>query len=313
MSVYTPINRAELRQFLPHYALGELLGFTEISDGIENSNYLVTTSSGDTVLTLFEASDIDEIGFALELMAHLCEAGLPCARAIANRDKRFIGQLKDKPATLVSRLAGKSVLNPALTHCQQIGDHLASLHIAGNRLGAQRPNPRGKAWRETIYHRLVPYLPPADKALLDDEMSFQAQQALDALPRGIIHGDLFRDNVLFQHDKLSGLIDFYHSGKDLLLYDLAITVNDWCFDAAGQLQKELLLGLLQSYQAKRPVSDAEKIAWPVLLRRAALRFFMSRLLHHYMPREGIQTQEKDPHVFRYILQYHRENRLEWFA
>ncbi len=302
MSVYTPVSEAELKAFLEHYDLGQLESFEGISAGIENTNYFVTTSGARMVLTLFENHSADELPYFLDLTAHLAEHGVPCAHPLAARDGRYLLELNGKPAALVQRLSGSGVEESSVAQCAAIGETLARLHIAGQSYPGRRDNDRGPHWWHETAELLLPKLNEADAALLRAEMAEQAEHRRDALPRGVIHADLFRDNALFDGDRLCGLIDFYYACNDALLYDLAVTVNDWCADGQGGLDAERTTALLRAYKAVRPVEAQETQDWPLMLRAGALRFWLSRLKDLHFPREGELTHTKDPEVFKRILQ-----------
>ncbi len=306
MSVYTPVERDELEAFLLNYELGELLDFQGISAGIENTNYFVTTSKQQLVLTLFENHTADELGYFLDLMAFLAEHAVASAHPIADRNGDYLRTLNGKPAALVMRLRGASIEQPSVAQCSAIGQALGQLHLSGQQFGGQRDNDRGPHWWHTTRETVAPKLSDTERDQLDEELLFQRSHRFDNLPRGVIHADLFRDNALFEGDTLTGIIDFYYACNDVLLYDVAVTVNDWCSNADGSLDEAKLLALLTAYRAVRPFTDEEYPAWPVMLRAAALRFWLSRLQDLHFPREGELTHTKDPEVFRTILLQRRE-------
>jgi homoserine kinase type II len=301
MSVYTVVERDELEAFLSNYSLGELLDFEGISAGIENTNYFVTTSAKRLVLTLFENHTADELGYFLDLMAFLAEHEVPSAHPIADNRGRYLRELNGKPAALVMRLSGAGVDHPNVAQCRALGHALAKLHLAGQSFDGHRDNDRGPHWWHTTRDAVAGKLNDAERALLDEELAFQRTHRFDTLPRGVIHADLFRDNALFEGDTLTGLIDFYYACNDVLLYDVAVTVNDWCSNGDGELDEEKVLTMLGAYRAVRPFSEEEAEAWPVMLRAGALRFWLSRLQDMHFPREGELTHIKDPNVFRTIL------------
>ena len=302
MSVYTTVERDELEDFLSHYSLGDLVGYDGISAGIENTNYFVTTTQDQYVLTLFEALSSDELPYFLDLMAHLAEHDVPSAHPMPDEQGKYLRTLKGKPAALVRRLAGHNIETTNPTQCAEIGKALGHLHMVGQSFKGHRDNLRGPHWWQVTARHLMPKLGPEEAALLEAELDFQRQHRHDALPQGVIHADLFRDNALFVNNHLTGIIDFYYACNDVLLYDIAVTVNDWCTLPDGDLDPTRLTALLESYQAERPFSQAEQAAWPVMLRAAALRFWLSRLKDQYFPREGEITHIKDPTVFRRILE-----------
>ncbi|NOR52351.1 MAG: homoserine kinase [Gammaproteobacteria bacterium] len=306
MSVYTSISEAELKDFLTHYDLGELVDFAGISSGIENTNYFVNTSKQQMVLTIFENHSFDEMGYFLDLMAHLAEHEVPSAHPLADRNNQYLRVLKEKPAALVMRLAGCEVTHPEEAHCAAIGAELARLHIAGQEFRGERASDRGPSWWRTTAQQIGSRLTPEELLLLEDELEFQSQHRLADLPRGVIHADLFRDNALFEGENLTGLIDFYYACNDLLLYDIAVTVNDWCCNSDGSLDQDKSLALLQSYHNIRPLTLKEHHLWPAMLRAGALRFWLSRLKDKLFPKEGELTQIKDPQVFENILRNRRK-------
>jgi homoserine kinase type II len=307
MSVYTSVNAEELRAWLAAYAVGELVDMQGIAAGIENTNYFVTTTAGRYVLTLFEKLQPHELPFYLGLMTHLAHRGIPCPEPIADRSGGMLAQLKGKPATLVTRLAGADIEAPDPGHCALVGAMLARMHLAARDFTETMPNPRGLAWWRGAALEVLPHLSPAEAALLEQELEFQASNRLDGLPRGAIHADLFRDNVLFDADSIGGIIDFYFACTDALLYDLAITVNDWCIGSGGKLDRARAASMLAAYRSLRPLTQDECAAWPVALRAGALRFWVSRLFDFHCPRPGELTFAKDPEHFRRLLEAHIES------
>lgn len=301
MSVYTSVAEAQLRAWLARYRVGALVRLEPIAAGIENTNYFVTTSGGRFVLTLFEKLRPEELPFYLGLMAHLAERAIPCPRPVADRDGRLFSTLCGKPATLVSRLPGRDVSMPDAAQCAAVGAMLARMHVAGLDYEPTMPNPRGLPWWRGAALEIEPCIPAAEAALLGAELDYQASARLDDLPCGAIHADLFRDNVLFDGSRIGGVIDFYFACTDRLLYDLAITVNDWCIEAEGGLDPARTRALVGAYRSVRPLVDAELDAWPALLRAGALRFWISRLFDLHCPRPGELTFAKDPAHFRRIL------------
>ncbi|GAB4128811.1 MAG: homoserine kinase [Sideroxydans sp.] len=304
MAVFTRVTEAELSAWLADYSLGALLELKGIPSGIENTNYFVTTRNGRFVLTIFEKLTAAELSFYLDLMAHLARHGIPCPAPVANRHNAFLGTLHGKPACIVTRLSGQSRMQPDADDCAAVGAMLAELHLAGQSFGQQMDNPRGAAWRAAAAAAVAGFLPPQERALLQTEVAAQVAFPPPALPRGVIHADLFRDNVLMDAGRVGGLIDFYFACTDALLYDVAITVNDWCTDAEGRLDEERSRALLDAYRAVRPLTPEEAMAWPQALRVAALRFWISRLYDLHLPRDGELVHAHDPAHFRRILQQH---------
>lgn len=307
MSVYTTVSEQDLTLFLRDYSIGEFVSLTGISDGIENTNYFVETTQGKYVLTLFETLSAKELPFFLDLMAHLNEHQVPSAHPIADNNAHYLKTLCGKPTALVQRLTGKSNMQPDLEQCAAIGQALGHAHVVTHDFTGQRDNLRGPHWWQQTGQKVLPHLSDSQKQLLEEELAFQAEHRNDNLPRGVIHADLFRDNALFDGDLLTGIIDFYYACNDVLLYDLAVTANDWCSNDDGSLNNERCQAFLHAYQKERSLSDAEKADWSLMLRAAALRFWLSRLQDKHFPREGEMTHIKDPGVFEAILRERRRN------
>ena len=304
MSVYTTVSEGELTAWLKDYSLGQLLELQGIASGIENTNYFVTTSNGRFVLTLFEKLGADELPFYLNLMAHLARHGIPCPAPMANRHNQFLGVLNNKPACIVSRLVGKSTVTPNGAQCAAMGAMLGQMHIAGMSFSQIMPNPRGASWRAATAPQVLPFVNAEQAALLDSEIALHAQPANLNLPQGLIHADLFRDNVLLEDERIGGLIDFYFACTDALLYDVAITVNDWCMNRDGTIDVFRAQTFLRAYHAVRPLQMNEYEAWPLMLRQAALRFWLSRLFDKYLPRDGELIHAHDPGHFERVLKNH---------
>lgn len=309
MSVFTKVTHPELLEFLQQYPVGEVIGFQGIGEGVENTNYFVDTDDGRWVLTLFERLNYADLPFFLGLMEHLAAHGFPSAAPLHTHDGRSLVTLNGKPAALVRRLTGQSVLFPSLAQCRATGEVLGQLHRVAASFKGGADNARGTAWRTRTAHDLLPHLADDARALIESEL--QAQSALDlgGLPQGIVHADLFRDNVLFVDDRLTGVIDFYYACRDSLLYDLAITVNDWCFDTHGQPNLGRAQAMIDAYAAERQPVTEEDAAWRLVLRAAALRFYLSRLQDWVHPREGGLVHVKDPDAYRRILEFHRAHEL----
>jgi homoserine kinase type II len=307
MSVFTTVSREQLETWLKHYSIGTLVSFEGIAAGIENTNYFVTTSEGRQVLTLFEKLKAQDLPFYLNLQDHLAGKGVPCPRPLRDRAGGFLGELNGKPAALVSFLPGKDVAAPSVDQCSQAGALLAAIHAAGQSYGGRMDNPRGPAWWAGVTPEILPFLDADDAALLKNEIAFQARHEHGELPRGAIHADLFRDNVLFDRGRISGVIDFYFACTGILLYDVAIAVNDWCLADGGRIETARAAALLDAYARLRPFTAGEHGAWPLMLRAGALRFWVSRLYDFHLPRPGELTHAKDPGHFRQILARHVEN------
>jgi homoserine kinase type II len=223
---------------------------------------------------------------------------------MANRRNQFLGILNEKPACIVSRLSGKSTTTPNLAQCAAMGAMLAQMHIAGTSFSQIMPNPRGAAWRAATAPQVLPFVNDQQAALIESEVLLNNKIDTSILPQGLIHADLFRDNVLLEDNRVGGLIDFYFACTDALLYDVAITVNDWCMNADGTLDVVRAQTFLRAYHAVRPFQTNETLAWPQMLRLAALRFWLSRLFDKYLPRDGELIHAHDPAHFERVLKNH---------
>ncbi len=303
MSVFTPLQRPELQAFLAPYGLGRLLDFQGIAAGTENSNFFVSLERGEYVLTLVERGPREALGFAVALLDVLHAAGLPVPYALRTADGTAIGELAGLPALLQPRLPGRHVGLPNAHHCQAVGELLARLHLATRAACIERPSDRGFAWMLGEGPLQALRLDDAGCALLRGALEEIARlrPRFDALPAANLHGDLFRDNVLFDGNRLSGVIDFHNACSGPMLYDLAIAANDWCVEPCGAFDRARLDALLAGYAALRPFGAAEAELWPAMLRAACVRFWLSRLI----AAEAFAGQDvliKDPAEFRQLLQ-----------
>ena len=306
MSVYTEVSRDELVAFLNDYVVGDLVSYQGISDGIENTNYFVTTQQGEFVLTLFEQHEFSELDYFLGVMTFFYQQGIPSAHPAADKKGNYLKTLCGKPAALVMRLSGQGVDSIAsIGQCQAIGEILGRMHIVGEKFDSRRATERGPDWRATIAKTVLPLLDSDSAKMLNEELAFQASYADLALPSGVTHSDLFRDNALFDGDELKGIIDFYYACDEYLLYDLAVAVNDWCVDENGVIEAERYHALIEAYSKQRSLTESEVDNWNLVLRAAALRFWLSRLQDQLFPREGELTQIKDPEAFLKILSQHK--------
>lgn len=313
MAVYTHISRAQLTALLADYTLGELVEFTGIQGGIENSNYFVTLNRDgeqtDYVLTLFEELRYDELPFFVELGQWLQARQVPVPYAIKDRNGIALKQLAAKPAMLQPRFRGRHLDPARITpeHCAQIGTALARFHQAGADFYLRRQAQRGVFWWRRESQAIRHLLSAEDAELLQQEVALfdELRNRPFGLPLGTIHGDLFHDNALFVDDRLEAILDIYNAATAFLLFDLAIVANDWCTDARGQADPAREQALTRAYARVRPFSDEEHAAWPILTRTAAMRFWLSRLIPwlgvEQAARSGISTKLKDPDEFRRIL------------
>ena len=306
MAVFTPVTEEQAALLMSQLGLGELTELRGIEGGIENTNYFATTDLGDYVLTLFERLNHEQLPFYLFLMKHLAEKGIPVPNPAANSDGDILYTLCDKPAAVVNRLLGKSQLAPNAVHCAAVGAMMAHMHLAGKDYNRSQPNLRGLAWWNDTVPVVLPYLEEDQARLLQSELAYQnhiAQgAAYQALPKGPVHADLFRDNVMFDGEKLTGFFDFYFAGNDTWLFDLSVCMNDWCIDLnSGEHAPERALAMLNAYQEVRPLRSAERQLLPSMLRAGALRFWISRLWDFHLPREASMLKPHDPTHFERVL------------
>lgn len=301
MSVYTPVSAEDLDAWLARYAVGALVELQPIAEGIENTNYFVTTAKGRYVLTLYERLPAEDLPFYLNLMAHLARSGCAVPAPEPDRTGALFSLVNGKPASLVARIDGAAIEHPDAPHCSAVGAALAQLHLATQKYRARLTNRRGPAWWRQAARAVRPFLTPSQDALLQRELAHQQGFARLKLPKAAIHADLFCDNVLFDGERVTGIIDFGFAATDFLAYDVAIAVNDWCDDGNGGLDEALVAAFVAGYHGVRPLTDDERGHWPDLLRAAALRFWLSRLYDLYLPRPGELTHAHDPSRFERIL------------
>ncbi len=314
MAVYTEVSKEEAGALMRQLQLGELTHLKGCSGGIENTNYFVTTElDGQThehVLTLFERLSFQQLPFYLRLMKHLAQRGIAVPEPTADAHGSLVFELKGKPAAVVDKLRGSSELKPTPAHCAQVGAMLARMHLAGRDFELQQPNLRGLDWWNATTPVVLPHLNAVQQSLITQELAYQnhvaAQSVYAALPRGPIHADLFRDNVMFDtasgKPELSGFFDFYFAGVDTWAFDLAVCLNDWCIDLpTGTHHPERAQHFLAAYQAERALTAAERELLPAMLRAGALRFWISRLWDFHLPREASMLQAHDPSHFERVL------------
>jgi homoserine kinase type II len=310
MAVFTEVSEAEASDLVRALNLGEVRELRGIQSGIENTNYFVTVQdvlgAREFVLTLFERLTFEQLPFYLHLMKHLAQHGIPVPDPAADRNGDILHTLCGKPAALVNKLEGKHELAPGADHCAQVGAMLARMHLAGRDYNRRQPNLRGLAWWNETVPVVLPFLAPEQATLLRGELAFQnhvaASSAYAALPRGPIHADLFRDNVMFESGRLTGFFDFYFAGVDAWLFDLAVCLNDWAVDLpTGVHDPVRARAFVDAYAAVRPLSAAERQLLPAMLRAGALRFWISRLWDFHLPREASLLKPHDPTHFERVL------------
>ncbi len=310
MAVFTQVTTTEAGNLLTKLGLGTLTDLRGISGGIENTNYFVTSELDgvvhEHVLTLFERLTFEQLPFYLHLMKHLAGKGIPVPEPAADSKGNILHKLKGKPAAVVNKLSGKSQLSPQPVHCAAVGDMLARMHLAGRDYDRSQPNLRGLPWWNDTVPVVLPHLTPEQAALITAELAYQnhvaASAAYAALPVGPVHADLFRDNVMFDGEALTGFFDFYFAGCDSFLFDLAVCLNDWCIDLpSGAHDGDRAQAMLRAYQAVRPLTAPERELLPAMLRAGALRFWVSRLWDWLLPREASMLQPHDPTHFERVL------------
>lgn len=319
MAVFTALADAEVERLLQQYSLGRLQRLQGIASGIENSNFFLTTDAGEFVLTVFERLSFVQLPFYLELMRHLAQRDLPVPAPCETRTGTLMAEARGKPLAIVARLPGRWVESPTPAHCAQMGSLLARMHMAAKDFPRFQPNLRGIGWWKDALVRLEPQIPDATFHELAEEVIFQdsffRSALFERLPSGPIHGDLFRDNVLWDGERIAGVIDFYFAGCSLWLYDLAVTVNDWCVHlATGRFDLPRARALLDAYHARRPLTEDEQQAWRTVLRAAALRFWISRLYDRHLPRDAHTLTPHDPARFETTLKQRiADTALPWPA
>ena len=306
MAVFTEVSFDEAAEFLRFLNLGQLQHLKGAAGGIENTNYFVNTDQGQFVLTLFERLSFAQLPFYLHLMQHLATRGIAVPDPVPDGEGNLLHRLKGKPAAVVSKLRGHSELAPAAAHCTAVGGMLARMHLAGLDYPRRQSNLRALNWWNETVPLVLPFLTPEQRSLIQGELAYQndvaASLAYKTLPRGVIHADLFRDNVMFENGRLTGFFDFYFAGCDTFLYDIGICLNDWCIDLqSGRIDLGRADAFMTAYQRVRPLTVQEHNLLPALQRAGALRFWVSRLWDFYLPRDAAVLQAHDPCHFERVL------------
>ena len=310
MAVYTDITEDDLKWFLTEYDVGTLLSYKGIAEGVENSNFLLHTSREPLILTLYEKRvEKGDLPFFLGLMQHLASRGLSCPLPLPRKDGALLGHLSGRPAALISFLEGMWLRKPEAKHCREVGKALAAMHVAGEGFAIKRPNALSLEGWQGLWEKSEARADEVEPGLQDEiraELDFLGSHWPKDLPDGVIHADLFPDNVFFLGDELSGLIDFYFACNDLLAYDVSICLNAWCFEKDGAYNITKGMALLEGYQSVRPLDDAEIAALPTLSRGSALRFFLTRLYDWLTTPAGALVTKKDPIEYLRKLRFHRQ-------
>jgi homoserine kinase type II len=312
MAVFTEVSFDDARTLIARLGLGELLALEGVPSGIENTNYFATCKRGEFVLTIFERLSFAQLPFYLYLMKHLAERGILVPDPQSDKAGELLHTLEGKPAAVVTKLAGRPLLKPEPQHCEQVGAMLARMHLAGQSFGMSQPNLRGLAWWIETVPLVRPFLDDGQRKLIESELAFQQALASTAgvknLPHGPIHADLFRDNVMFDGDKLAGFFDFYFAGVDAFLFDIAVCLNDWCVDLeTGRLDDGRSTAFCAAYGLVRTLTEDEHRQMPAMLRAAALRFWTSRLWDLHLPRGAALLKPHDPAHFERVLRRHIES------
>ena len=309
MAVYTDVVAEDLGAFLAGYDVGELLAYKGIAEGVENSNFLVHTSRGYFILTLYERRvAAKDLPFFLALMEHLHARGISCPQPVKNRRGEVLGQIAGRPAAMITFLDGMWIRRPSPTHCAALGEALARLHLAGLDFERSRANTLSVSGWRPLYENCCARaneVQPDLKQFLAAELSHLEKAWPSNLPQGVIHADLFPDNVFFLGDKLSGLIDFYFACTDTLAYDVAVCLNAWCFESDHSYNVTKGRSLLNAYGKVRALSEAERNALPVLARGAAMRFLLTRLVDWLAVPDGALVRPKDPLEYYRKLRFHQ--------
>ena len=298
MSVYTSVDSEQLEGFLRRYDIGAALAFAPIAAGVTNSNYMLDTDQGRYVLTLYEHHSDDELVYMLGLQRHLAAQGVACSQPVMDRRGDFFSSLNQRPTAIIQRLEGSTNSDPGVGHCATIGAELARFHLAGLDYRGYRANPRGLDWIDAVRDMLNEHLDDDDRRAIDASLQAAMQLDINALPQGAIHADLFHDNALFDGEQLGGILDFDYACTDSFVFDIAVLLNDWCIDADHRLVSERVEAVIDAYQQQRPLEASEHEALPLMLRIAALRFWLSRLYDKVFPLRGELTFIKCPQQYR---------------
>ena len=310
MAVYTDVGDADLEAFLSAYDLGTLLSFKGIAEGVENSNFLLRTESGNYILTLYEKRVAEsDLPFFLGLMEHLASRGIRCPLPIKGRDGKALRKVAGRPAAIISFLEGIGVRRPRTDQCAAVGQALAEMHLAGQGFSLRRKNALSRDGWRPLFEMSRARADSVEQGLtdfVDKELGFLESAWPTGLPEGVIHADLFPDNVFFLKGKLSGLIDFYFACNDLLAYDLAVCLNAWCFEPDNSFNVTKGRAMIQAYESKRKLGPTERDKLPILARGAALRFLLTRLYDWLEVPPGALVTPKDPREYLRKLRFHQK-------
>jgi len=309
MAVYTDVSDEELESFIESYAIGALTSFKGIAEGVENSNYLVYTEDGRYILTLYEKRvSPEDLPYFLALMEHLAARGLSCPLPVRDREGSALKELAGRPAALITFLEGLWVRRPGIEHCTGLGDSLARFHLVGSDFPMTRANDLSLPGWQSVFAEIgggADQVIPGLAGLITKELQYLEKAWPEDLPVGVIHADLFPDNVFFLGDRVSGLIDFYFACNDMLAYDIAVCLNAWCFETDGSFNVTKARALLEAYEAVRPLTKAELDLLPTLARGAALRFLLTRTYDLINTDANALVKTKDPNEYLRKLRFHQ--------
>jgi len=309
MAVYTDVSDEELEAFISSYAIGALTSFKGIAEGVENSNYLVHTEGGPYILTLYEKRvSPEDLPYFLALMEHLAARGISCPLPVRDREGKALKRLAGRPAALITFLEGLWVRRPGIEHCAGLGESLGRLHLAGGDFPMTRANSLSLPGWQALFASIgagADKIKPGLAGVMEKELRHLEDRWPQDLPQGVIHADLFPDNVFFLGDRVSGLIDFYFACNDMLAYDLAVCLNAWCFESDGSFNVTKARALLQAYEKVRPLSKAEFDRLPALARGAAMRFLLTRTYDLLNKDANALVKTKDPNEYLRKLRFHQ--------
>ena len=301
MSVYTKITKDALSDHLENYSIGQLVEIEGISDGIENTNYLLTTTKNEYIFTIFENIDKRIADKYLKFMNHLHEQEFKCALVESTNTDQLSIDISNKPSAIIQKLDGKSITETNASHCELVGELLSEFHQKSSNFKSSLVNSRDINWKIETIKKLNNSISKRQTEIINASLKLDRQLNEKELPKGKIHADLFRDNVLFNNDNISGMIDFYYSCDGILLYDIAVVANDWCTSSDGSMDQKKLHKLFTGYEKNRKIQDNERGCFPFALASAGLRFYLSRLHDLHFPKIGEMTHIKDPSFFENIL------------
>ena len=306
MAVYTSLSQSEVENFISKFNIGKFKSYKGISDGVTNSNFFINTDICEAVLTIFEDLDFEDLKYYFNFMQHLSSHGFSCPSPLSDKNNNYIHDLKGKPAALISKLSGKVYEEINEKKLIELAKSFAEMHLISLKFKTQKKNLRGLQWMKDTFYLFADKIPLDQRELISDELSFLENIPAD-LPRGVIHADLFRDNVLFVEDTLGGIIDFYYACDDFFIYDIAIVINDWCIDHNGSIIEKRKKLFIEAYDSVRKLNNSEHDALNLYLRLAAMRFLISRFRDQFNAKDAELNTMKDPLFFYEILKNRRQN------